>query len=233
MKNKQGKTMSEDLKSAFDNISKQYDDQRKMLIPCFQDLYTIASSLLKTDNPKPEILDIGAGTGLLSEFIMNSYPEGHFLLIDLSAKMLDIAQSRFKDKANIEYIVEDYVKSSFKSKHYDFIVSALSIHHLTQSEKRSLYQKIYDSLKQGGIFVNADQVLGENDYLDRLYKEDWKNKIEQTKLSKIELDAAYERTKLDKMDSLSVQLTQLKECGFSYYDCIYKYFNFVVLYAVK
>lgn len=88
----------------------------------------------------PKILDIGAGTGLLSAFLMERYPDASFTLIDISEKMLDVAKDRFKGNSNVKYIVADYSKYSFVEK-YDMVVSALSIHHLEDEEKQKLYKK--------------------------------------------------------------------------------------------
>ena len=83
------------------------------------------------------------------------------------------------------------------------------------------------------MFVNADQVLGHTPAVDALYKGDWSHKIENSGLTSEELQAAYERTKLDKMSTLSDQLQWLQESGFVEVDCVYKYYNFVVLLAKK
>lgn len=110
---------------------------------------------------------------------------------------------------------------------------SLSIHHLTDVAKQQLYDKIYTLLNPDGIFINADQVLGHTAYLDSLYKDDWKKKIESTDLTKAELQAAYERTTQDRMATLANQMNWLEQSGFQHVDCVYKYFNFVVLYGEK
>ncbi len=46
-------------------------------------------------------------------------------------------------------------------------------------------------------------------------------------------EASYERTKLDKMATLDQQLSWLTEIGFADVDCMYKYYNFVVMFARK
>jgi cyclopropane fatty-acyl-phospholipid synthase-like methyltransferase len=43
---------------------------------------------------------------------------------------------------------------------FDAIVSALAIHHLEDAEKRSLFARIHERLRPGGVFVNAEQVVG-------------------------------------------------------------------------
>ena len=221
-----------DVKAKFNEHATNYDEQRRKLIPCFDDFYSIPVSIIETKKDAPTILDIGAGTGLFSSLFKEKYPKAKLTLIDLSENMLQQAKERLKDKDDIEYIIADYTKHEFK-KSFDMIISSLSIHHLIEEEKRELYTKIFSLLNDGGIFVNADQVLGQTDYIESLYKSDWRKKIEASGLSKQQLDEAYERTKLDKMSTLADQLNWMSESGFQDVDCVYKYFNFVVLFGRK
>jgi tRNA (cmo5U34)-methyltransferase len=221
-----------DIKAKFDEIAFHYDEQRKKLIPCFDDFYGIAASVANVKEDSPNILDIGAGTGLFSSFMLKKYPNAKVTLIDISEKMLEIAKLRFSDNENMTYIIGDYMKHDFVER-FDIVISSLSIHHLTDIEKKCLYKKIFHIMKQDGIFINADQVLGHTPYIDSLYKSDWKNKVENSGLSRAEILSAYERTKLDKMSTLEEQMNWLRDIGFSDVDCIYKYFNFVVLFGRK
>lgn len=216
----------------FNENADQYDFQRSKLIPCFDDFYSIAASLMNTTSSTQTVLDIGSGTGLFSSLILKKFPDANITLIDISEKMMDIAKKRFSNFSNVNYILDDYTSHKFESK-FDIIVSSLSIHHLTDKEKESIYHRAYSLLNKGGVFVNADQVLGHTPYLDTLYKNDWKHKIENSGLSQEEINSAYERTKLDKMSTLADQLNWLKESGFKDVDCVYKYFNFVVLFGRK
>ncbi|TVX92433.1 class I SAM-dependent methyltransferase [Paenibacillus agilis] len=220
------------VKSQFDEAAQQYDQQRKMLIPCFDDFYKVSVSLASAATSSPNILDLGAGTGLFSSFLLQKYPEANLTLIDLSEKMLEIAKLRLKGYTSVNYSVDDYTNYISDVK-FDIIISGLSIHHLTDTDKQTLYKNIYMNLKPNGVFINADQVLGDTPFVNSLYKNDWKQKVEVSGLSRPELDSAYERMKLDKMSPLQTQLDWMKKSGFSEVDCMYKYFNFVVLYAKK
>ena len=221
-----------DIKVKFNENASQYDGQRKKFIPCFDDFYSIAISIAETNINNPNILDIGAGTGLLSSLILEKFPDANVTLIDLSEKMLDVAKDRFRANPNITYIINDYTIYKFDKK-YDVIISSLSIHHLTGDEKKQLYHNIYSSLNENGVFINADQVLGGTPNLESLYKRDWKYKVENSGLSKEEILSGYERAKLDKMSTLEDQINWLKDAGFLDVDCVYKYFNFVVLFGRK
>jgi len=221
-----------DIKIKFNENASHYDGQRKKLIPCFNDFYSIATSIVETNLKNPSILDIGAGTGLLSSFILDKFPGANLTLIDISEKMLEVAKERFKGKTNVTYIIDDYTKYKLDKK-FDIIISSLSIHHLTDDDKKRLYSDIYSSLNNNGVFINADQVLGRTPFIESLYKKDWTNKVENSGLSGEEIHSAYERTKLDKMSTLDDQINWLKDIGFSDVDCIYKYFNFIVLFGKK
>lgn len=144
--------MSDSIKMKFDDIANNYDMQRKKLIPCFDDFYNISVSALECNSEVPNILDIGAGTGILSEFTANKFPKANLTLIDLSDKMLDIAKIRFNNNTNIKYITADYLSYNFNEQ-YDIIISALSIHHLEDHHKKVLFQKLYNSLKPNGTFI--------------------------------------------------------------------------------
>jgi tRNA (cmo5U34)-methyltransferase len=221
-----------DVVSKFNQAAHVYDNQRRNLIPCFDDFYNISVSLAETGNESPRILDLGAGTGLMSSLLLKRYPAASLTLIDISEKMMEVAKMRFTDISNVAYIVDDYTNYIFENK-FDIVVSALSIHHLTDPQKKILYKNTFDNLRNGGIFINADQVLGNTTFIDSLYKTDWQRKVEASELPQEDILSAYERTKLDKMSTLESQIDWLKESGFSDVDCIYKYFNFVVLFDRK
>lgn len=95
------------IKEQFDNISEKYDVQRKQRLPCFNDYYSLPLTMLDFQGEKPQILDIGSGTGLFSYFLLGKYPKAHFTLIDLSDKMMTVANERFKNNNNT-YVVADY-----------------------------------------------------------------------------------------------------------------------------
>lgn len=220
------------LKEKFDNNAELYDRQRRFVIPCFDDLYNVMADLAHGEAPVPKILDMGAGTGLLSLNLLKRHSNAEFTLIDLSEEMLKIAKNRFVNKANFKYITGDYAKYDFEDK-YDIIASSLSIHHLKHQDIEFLYNKIYGLLNQGGIFLNADQVLAPTPANESKYQENWLEKIEYKGLDEQERLSIFDRMKLDNPATLEDNLKWLKNCGFKDVDVFFKYYNFVVLYGRK
>lgn len=220
------------IAKAFDKASAQYDEQRKKLIPCFDDLYGIAIENMSLSTASPGILDLGAGTGLFSKMVLNKFPNAEIELIDIAEKMLEVAKERFNENNNVSIKVQDYVSLQPETK-YDAIISSLSIHHLKDEDKIILYDNIYKWLKPGGLFINVDQVLAPTSYFEELYSNQWRNKVDNSGLDKETIKAAYERVKLDKRTPLTTQLTWLEEAGFKHVDCLYKYYDFVVFWCCK
>lgn len=221
-----------DLKEKFDENAEHYDKIRKLIIPCFNDLYNITTELANSNKESPKILDLGAGTGLLTKYLLEKYPEAEFTLIDLSEEMLKIAENRFKCNNNFKYIVADYSTYDLANS-FDMVVSSLSIHHLEDEDKKKLYKKVYNSLNQGGIFLNADQVIGSTPNIDKIYQKNWLQKIEENNFSGPEKNTAIERMKFDNPATLENNLKWLTDCGFKDVDVYYKYYNFCIFYGRK
>jgi tRNA (cmo5U34)-methyltransferase len=221
-----------EVKEQFSNVSKKYDSQREFLIPCFKDFYSACLPLVKSLTHAKTVLDIGAGTGLFTQFVYDLNPNLHFTLTDLSGQMLNVARERFEGKNNFEYIELDFSKEPLPGK-YDLIISGLAIHHLEDADKAKLYKNCYQALNEGGLFINADQVAGKNLLFDSLYKYYWRETVSNSGLDREALIQAFERTKLDKLAPLETQLKMLEKAGFNEVDCIYKNMNFVVFGGFK
>jgi len=113
------------------------------------------------------------------------------------------------------------------------VISALSIHHFDDEGKRVVFRKALDLLVPGGVFINADQALGETESMEQRYYHAWTGYIESSTLSRDEKNAAYDRMAKDRTSRVSDQLTWLRIAGFVDVECIYRYRNFAVLYAMK
>jgi len=216
------------IQALFDEGVDRYDQQRRRVIPCFNDFYqTVIDVIPFRDADSFSFLDLGAGTGLLTTSIIRAFPNATVTLMDVSEKMLEKARERFSSNKRVNFLIWDYSHSTLPGE-YNLIVSAMSIHHLFDNEKKSLYQRVFDALKSGGVFINADLVKGETAKVEQKYQDIWMNWIRKTDLSKNELSKIIDRMQYDRPSSLNIQLQWLKEIGFSDVDCYYKYYSFAV-----
>lgn len=113
------------------------------------------------------------------------------------------------------------------------VISALSIHHLTDTQKIRLFKNIYEALPDGGIFINADQILGPTPPVEQVYQDTWLRQIQNLGVSDADLNAALERMKTDRMAPLKSQLDWLQQAGFSPVHCWYQNYRFAVFSGQK
>jgi len=219
-----------DVKQAFDAAARDYDRLRHKLIPCFDPFYDMAVELLPfTPVQTLRVLDVGAGTGLLAERVARRFPKAELTLLDVSQEMLAHARARFADEpaGRVRFEVGDYARAPLGGP-FDAVVSALSIHHLPDPEKRALYARVLAALAPGGVFVNADNVCADDPEVQRRDRRAWIAAIEAQGIDRRELDAALDRTRVDILAPLGLQLGWLRELGFREVDCAYKWRHFVV-----
>ena len=218
------------IADSFDRAAAGYDALRRKLIPCFDDYYEAALTLLgDAAGRSPRVLDLGAGTGLLSALVLERFPEARLTLIDLSEGMLDRARLRFERcrPGQVEFVAADYTEAELGGP-YDAVISALSIHHLEDPAKRALFGRLFQALRPGGLFVNADQVAGPTLARDAHYRALWLLAVRAAGVSEEELAAARERMTHDRFAPLAAQLGWLAEAGFVEVDCAYKHWSFAV-----
>lgn len=134
-----------------------YDDIIRRFIPGYETMLVTAARAVAAGRPRI-VLDLGAGTGALSEAILEHEGVGVIELIDVDAEMLDQARARlerFGDRVR-------YREQSFLDPlpPCDGVVASLALHHIPEmAHKRTLYRRIHRALRAGGVFVNADAVM--------------------------------------------------------------------------
>ncbi len=215
----------------FDKHAKKYDRERRKLIPGFDDFYGLAIDVIDFKDDNPRVLDLGAGTGLLTMFLLEKYPNARVTLVDLSDNMLNEARMRFKDNANINYLNEDYITNQYSEK-FDIIMSSLSIHHLNSEEKKNIYDKYVGLLNDGGIFVNADLIKDVDSDVEKLFYKKCDDLILKN-VSKEEFDNANKRRKFDDTDPIGFQLDCLKNAGCKLVGVPFKFYTHAVLWGKK
>lgn len=226
------------VQRAFDEGSAEYDRLRRKFIPCFDDFYGVALSLL----PRPQIcgderpipmLELGAGTGLLSAMILEAIPCAHLTLVDLAAQMLSQARARLAgQEARVRILEADYRQADLGGP-YQAVISALSIHHLEDADKRALFAKVHGVLAPGGVLVNADQVLGASPWVREFQNQTWLRQVHLAGITPGQMAQARQRMAYDRLAPLEDQLAWLRQAGFQDVDCLYRHYSFAVFMGRK
>ena len=134
-----------------------YDETIRRFIPGYEEGLAKTAQIVAGITPR-KVLDLGAGTGALSEAVLQHEQVAYLEAIDIDSEMLDKARSRlarFGSRAGFSL-------GSFLDPLplCDAVTASLALHHVaTLDEKRLLYERIFDALRPGGVFANADVAM--------------------------------------------------------------------------
>jgi tRNA (cmo5U34)-methyltransferase len=204
-----------------------YDSERRRLVPCFDAFYGCAATLAAhVCPPGARILDLGAGTGILSAAMVDRIPAARLTLLDISTEMLRQAETRLAPWR--PEMVAQPLTAPLPSGPFDAVVSALAIHHLSDEEKRSLYSRVLDVLTPCGVFINAEQVAGASGRLQELFEATHLEQARSLGSSEAEIEGAIERMRLDRCATVADQLAWLEAAGYEDVECFYRWFRYAV-----
>jgi tRNA (cmo5U34)-methyltransferase len=221
-----------DLRETFNDAAVSYDATRRDLIPCFDDFYGLALNLVPRDRDDAiEVLDLGAGTGLMAQFVLRAFPHASITLIDVADEMLSVARERFAGSQNrIRFVVDDYAQQ-LPTGSFDLVVSALSIHHLEHPAKRLLFGSVKERLRPQGMFINADQVAVPDGSLAGDLRTVWVRGLNERSVDPAVIEQAFERQRFDIPATADDQIQWLREAGFADAEIVFKYLFFTVFVA--
>jgi len=162
----------------FDTKAAGYDEYiRSNIFPDeqFAQYYQAESSPIEPTTEPIRVLDLGCGTGLELEALLQRAPNARITGVDLAGDMLDLLRARYADHMDqITLVVDSFLTTPLGRQAYDYALSTMSMHHVLHDKKRELYRKIHAALKPGGKYVEGDSVVPavlEPLFLDEYHKE--------------------------------------------------------------
>jgi len=223
-------TAAADPQAWFDRWVDTYDADRRTLVMSFDAFYGTAAEVAALGRSGPvRVLDLGAGTGLLSGVLATALPEAELVLLDEAPAMLARASERLAPIAERVTTVVADLRDPLPEGGFDVIASALAIHHLDDTAKADLYRRAAEALRPGGVFVNAEQVAGPTPGLDERYRERWDAHARERGATDEVMAAAAERMAIDRPASVHDQLEMLRAAGLADVDCPFRHWRFAVL----
>ena len=144
----------------FDRRACGYDDHmRQTLAEGFDGFYASVVDPVEPTTEPIRVLDLGVGTGLELAGIWKRAPRAQITGIDVSQKMLAYLEQKYpQEEERLVLVQADYLVHPL-SDGWDYIISVMSLHHLTPASKREFYGKIQRALKPQGRYIEGDYVV--------------------------------------------------------------------------
>lgn len=120
------------------------------------------------------IIDLGSGTGLQLIKLYKEFPNIKTIAIDVSDGMLKKLKERHISD-NITIVNKSFFDYDFGN-NKDAVISTQALHHFEPSDKLILFKKVYDCLKDNGVFINEDYFAYDNEEEQKGF-EDYKNLV--------------------------------------------------------
>jgi SAM-dependent methyltransferase len=125
--------------------------------------FMVMAGTIPYDKSRPiEILDLGAGYGALTKFLLNHFPNATAVCQDGSQEMAKLGRERMKDLAGrFEYVFCDFSRpgwSKLLTGPFEAVVSSIAIHNVRSPDIiRGIYEEAFGLVKPGGCFLNFDR----------------------------------------------------------------------------
>jgi len=142
--------MNENRVDHFKHKSKSWDMSSMRV----KNAKSIADLIVKNINfnDSMEIMDLGAGTGLLSYFIAPYVAK--IIAVDNSPSMLEEFKSKALEFDSETEVIEADISEEEINRKFDGIISSMTIHHV--EETKALFSKLYGMLNDNGFIAIAD-----------------------------------------------------------------------------
>lgn len=140
----------------------EYDEKISRTIPYYAEFYTQTFDVVtQCSYPELDWLDLGCGTGTLEEKAFREFPSVHFTVVDSSEKMLEMAKNKLTGY-DVHYINKKSEEIIFLGC-FNVVTAIQSHHYLTEEGRREAVKRVYDALRDGGIFICFENVVPESE----------------------------------------------------------------------
>jgi tRNA (cmo5U34)-methyltransferase len=217
--------------------AQHWDSRADLVIPRRQEFLEMILSVMAVaaDRDDLRVIDLGAGTGVLADKVLQRWPRASVVCVDKAAEMIEIGSARFGDDSRILWLQRDLAAPDWPAglaSPFDAVVSSLTIHLIPDDAKWRLYRWAFEHLVPGGVLINADRLRAATPALDDVYHELWMQHIVRRTKEVLGKDVALAtvRERQRTMDqaaglqcaTLEQNTDWLREAGFAAVECYWK-----------
>jgi len=210
----------------------EYDQKIRTFVPHYETLLEVTSEALRLlQAPVPTIIDLGIGTGALTEACLVVSPGARVIGVDSDPGMLDTARYRLQGHADLELRHGSFLQVPLPPA--DAVVATLALHHVADpEEKKAFFRRVFEGLRPGGIFASGDCYPAAEPELATEHRNAWLRHLERS-YSRTEAEGYLEAwADEDTYFPLTWELDWLREAGFTA-EVLWRAGGFAVVLGVR
>jgi tRNA (cmo5U34)-methyltransferase len=169
--------------------TESYDRRIKKFVPYYEEMMNSVLNCFSEHESYLVVLELGCGTGSLSQKILKRQGVFKLTAIDINEEMVKKCKENLSPyPARTEIICADMI--GFRRLNYfDYVLSNLALHYPSTNDKKiSVCRNVYESLRPGGIFSFSVMMTSESaESTERIWNH-WENDVLQGGVSREELD---------------------------------------------
>ncbi len=204
-------------------------EQHLTQVPCLEEMLDRMIAVVPFPQEQAfRFLDLGGGSGTLSERLLSHFKESHCTLIEASETLCAEADARLSAFGKRLEIQQENFAFIDLPRGFDLVVSLMQFHEMGDIERRGLYRTAYSILVPGGMVVIADEVRGASGGVESLYQSTWRSDARRKGILEDELAGDSVSGGQIKGMLLGNEMPWMGHVGFRDVDTYYKNFRFAV-----
>lgn len=216
------------------SVASVFDDMLNRSIPFYEDqvkLIAHFASLFLQDGGR--VYDLGSSTGNVLFALSSLAPKAECIGLDNSSAMIE--RARLKSNAyggSVRFEEADFL--SYKLLDSQVVIANYTMQFVRPMQREKMIEKVFKSLKSGGVFLMGEKMISAEKTLDRAMIEHYYSYKSLQGYSKLEIVQ-----KREALENVLIPYTQeenftmLKNAGFAHIEILFKWVNFALLIARK
>ncbi len=216
-------------------VASVFDDMLSRSVPFYDEVRKLVISLILAEQKEGmKVLDLGSST---AKFLLDLHAKKSVDMklkgLDNSQAMLDRAEQKCQAfGANIELELADMLEYDYKEE--DIIVANYTLQFIRPMQRLELMRKIYEGLKEDGMFIFSEKVVFEDKVLDKEMIDIYYDYKKEQGYSAYEI--AQKREALENVlipFTIKENMQMCKDAGFTKIETVFQWANFVTFVVKK
>ena len=218
-----------------EEVASVFDDMLNRSVPFYKEMQRLSINFAcKFLEENDKVYDLGCSTAsTLIELSKHCDKKLELIGIDNSQAMLNRASKKAKAfGVDIELINSDLHDVDYTNA--KLILSNYTLQFIRPLQREKLVKKVFDSLKDEGIFIFSEKVISSNSKLNKQSIDEYYEFKKTQGYSEFEI--SQKREALENVlipYSYEENQKMILDAGFTNFDCLFKWINFATFIAIK